>query len=250
MIERAEIEAASRTLGVHTSNVQRDYVFGWLLAGLFHKANPLADKLILKGGNAFRKAYFENARFSNDLDFSTQTALSELELKRGIVAAAQTAGAQSSVDFSVREPVVSVRPMADGGTRLHEARVYFRSFYGDEDVAIKVELDVSEYDQILLPVQQRRLIHAYSDHTLCQVSIRCWKLEELLAAKLKALLHRQHSPDLYDFVHALFVQRALEVDRLQIVRTALKKTIYEQSRWRVTGPLTRFAVQCVQGPVE
>lgn len=84
MIDKNEIDQKSDELGVHPSNVQRDYVFGWLLAGLFQDNNPLRDRLILKGGSAFRKAYFVNTRFSNDLDFSTQEALSEQSLREGI----------------------------------------------------------------------------------------------------------------------------------------------------------------------
>jgi len=55
VIDRDEIEATSKLLGVHTSDVQRDYLYGWLLAGLYG-GNPLVrDRLVLKGGNAFRK---------------------------------------------------------------------------------------------------------------------------------------------------------------------------------------------------
>ena len=69
MIDKLEIDAKAEELGVHAANVQRDYVFGWLLAGLAQSDNRLRPSLILKGGNCFRKAYFEHARFSNDLDF-------------------------------------------------------------------------------------------------------------------------------------------------------------------------------------
>jgi hypothetical protein len=34
MIKKAEIDQASTELAVHTSDVQRDYVFGWLLCGI------------------------------------------------------------------------------------------------------------------------------------------------------------------------------------------------------------------------
>ena len=75
MIDKCEIDAKAEELGVHAANVQRDYVFGWLLSSLYRGDNALRPLLVLKGGNCFRKAYFEHARFSNDLDFSTQTAL-------------------------------------------------------------------------------------------------------------------------------------------------------------------------------
>jgi predicted nucleotidyltransferase component of viral defense system len=72
---------------VHAANVQRDYVFGWLLAGLAQAEHRLRSSLIMKGGNCFRKAYFEHARFSNDLDFSTQTELCADALVEGVESA-------------------------------------------------------------------------------------------------------------------------------------------------------------------
>jgi predicted nucleotidyltransferase component of viral defense system len=91
---------------------------------------------------------------------------------------------------------VSERSLADDEAKIYEARVYFKSFYGEEDVRIRVDLDVKEFDRLFLPLQSRRLIHAYSDSVQCQADIRCVKLEELLASKLKALLQRQRLVDL------------------------------------------------------
>lgn len=62
MIDREEIQDKAREFGIHVANVQRDYVFGWLLAALY-SVTALKDILILKGGNCFRKAYFPNTRF-------------------------------------------------------------------------------------------------------------------------------------------------------------------------------------------
>lgn len=227
MIDKVELDAMSGELGVHVSHVQRDYVFGWVLAGLFQPSNSLSQRLSLKGGNAFRKAYFENARYSNDLDFSTEVELSEEELRTAVAEACVFAGERSGVEFQVENARIESRQTADADGRLYEARVYFRSFYGEEDVIIRIKLDVKEFDRIILPVQNRHLIHLYSDAHLCSTPVRCHKLEELLAAKLVALLHRRHSPDLFDFVHSVFFQRSLEVNRRQLLTTFLKKTIYE-----------------------
>lgn len=229
MIEKAEIDSKADALGVHTSNVQRDYVFGWLLAGLYQPSNPMARVLSLKGGNAFRKAYFEHARFSNDLDFSTETELSETAFSDGLSEACEFATKRSGVDFGVREARLISRMMDGEEGKLYKARVYFRSFYGEEDFDIRVDLDVKEFDRIFLPIQSRSLVHAYSDASTCQASIQVHKLEELLASKLVALLRRQHSPDLFDFVFTVFVQRLLDVSRREIVTTFLKKSIYERT---------------------
>jgi predicted nucleotidyltransferase component of viral defense system len=158
MIDKPEIDAKAEELGVHPANVQRDYVFGWLLSGLCRAGNPLLPLLVLKGGNCFRKAYFEHARFSNDLDFSTQTELDVGLLLQGIKQACEFATDQSGVEFLVDESRVTERSLADSESRIYEARIYFKSFYGEEDVRIRVDLDVKEYDRLFLPIQTRRLI--------------------------------------------------------------------------------------------
>lgn len=56
LIDKLEIDAKAEELGIHAANVQRDYVFGWLLAGLAQVNNRWRSALILKGGNCFRKA--------------------------------------------------------------------------------------------------------------------------------------------------------------------------------------------------
>ena len=50
MITKSEIEAKAEEFGIHISNVERDYVFGWLLCAIY-SASPLGKTLILKGGN-------------------------------------------------------------------------------------------------------------------------------------------------------------------------------------------------------
>jgi predicted nucleotidyltransferase component of viral defense system len=247
MIEKSEIDAKADELGVHAANVQRDYVFGWLLAGLAQAENRLMPSLILKGGNCFRKAYFEHARYSNDLDFSTQSELDRGALLEGLRQACAYAGAKSGVTFLVDESRISERSLADDEAKIYDARVYFKSFYGEEDVRIRVDLDVKEFDRLFLPVQSRRLIHAYSDEALCQADIRCVKLEELLASKLKALLQRQHSPDLYDFVHAVFFQKTLNISRREVLTTFLKQTIYEPQPLIARNLLLELPFQTIRG---
>lgn len=247
MIDKHEIDRKADELSVHVANVQRDYVFGWLLAGLAQAENPLRPSLILKGGNCFRKAYFEHARFSNDLDFSTQTELDADTLAEGLSQACRFAGEKSGVEFLVDQSRVSERSLADDEVKLYEARVYFKSFYGEEHVRIRVDLDVKEFDRLFLPIQTRRLIHAYSDAAQCQADIRCVKLEELLASKLKALLQRQHSPDLYDFVHAVFFQKVLNISRREVLTTFLKETIYEPQPLIARNLLLELPFQTIRG---
>ena len=73
------------------------------------------------------------------------------------------------------------------------------------------------------------------------------KLEELLASKLKALLQRQHSPDLYDFVHAVFFQKILDISRREVLTTFLKQTIYEPQPLIARNLLLELPFQTIRG---
>ena len=69
MIDRRELLAAAANLGLLPNVVEKDYVLGWLLAGIFNHP-ALAEKWVFKGGTCLKKCYFETYRFSEDLDFT------------------------------------------------------------------------------------------------------------------------------------------------------------------------------------
>ncbi len=247
MISKDEIEHKSEEFGIHTANVERDYVFGWLLAEIYG-ASPLRDTLFLKGGNCFRKAYFPNTRFSRDLDFSTQSAINETRLAQELNKVCDVVQAESGIVFDKDRNRVQEKANADTDKKIYEARLYFRDFYGNPDtITIGVRLDVTEFDRIYLPVQTRHLVHPYSDANQCRAEVRCLKLEELLATKLKCLLQRRHSADLYDFVFSVFVNREIDVQRGEIVTTFLRKTIFERSPGVVRGLLLDLPFEVFRG---
>jgi len=229
MISRDEIEGKSKEFDITTANVERDYVFGWLLCGIYTSSN-LKDLLILKGGNAFRKGYFETTRFSSDLDFSTERKVDPEYLKAELNKVCDFAQECSGVVFEKQKNLVQQKEHSDKDLSIYEARIYFKDFYGKPgSFTLKVKLDITEFDRIYLPVQNRFLIHPYSDANKCRGEIRCLKLEEMLASKLKCLLQRRHSFDLFDFVFAIFINKQLEVDRSELVNVFLRKTIFSRS---------------------
>ena len=229
MIDRTEIEAKATEFAIHTSDVQRDYVFGWVLFGIY-SASPLAKLLVLKGGNCFRKAYFPNTRFSRDLDFATETAVLETSLREEFNRVCDFAQAQSGIVFDLERNKVELQHEIDSRRSVYEVKLYFKDFYGNPDkFTISVTLDVTEFDRIYLPTQNRLLIHPYSDAVACHAELRCLKLEEMLAAKLKSLLQRREVSDLYDLAYSILLNRDLDVNRSEVVSTFLRKTIFEPS---------------------
>ena len=228
LISREEINAKAADFGIHAANVQRDYVFGWLLRGVAE--TRLAPVLALKGGNALRKAYFPATRFSDDLDFSTTSGMEADLLKRTFDEVCGFVTQRTGVLFDLDRSGVHDEHYIDERRRVFKMRLYFQNFYGEpERITLKVRLDVTEYDRIALPVQVRHLIHPYSDAAACATDVRVIKLEEALADKLKCLLQRRYAFDLFDLVYGVFVNRAIEVDRGEVVRTFLSKTIFEGS---------------------
>src|SRR5712664_2950860 len=247
MISRDEIESKSEEFGIHVANVERDYVFGWLLAGIYGDS-ALRDTLVLKGGNCFRKAYFPTTRFSNDLDFSTQSGVNPASLAEQLNRVCDLVQAKAGVVFDKDRNSVEEKTHADTDRKTYEARLYFRDFYGNPDtITISVRLDVTQFDRIYLPIQSRHLIHPYSDAGQCEVEIKCQKLEELLATKLKCLLQRRHSGDLYDLVFSVFVNKEIDVQRPEIVTTFLRKTIFERSPGVVKGLLLDLPFEVFRG---
>jgi predicted nucleotidyltransferase component of viral defense system len=66
MIDRAEILAVATDLSLSPEVVEKDYVLGWLLAGIYAQPS-LAENWVFKGGTCLKKCYFETYRFSEDL---------------------------------------------------------------------------------------------------------------------------------------------------------------------------------------
>ena len=237
MIDKNEIDQKAEIFQINSSNVQRDYVFSWILAGMY-KHSTLKDKLVLKGGNCFRKAYFENTRYSNDLDFSCKTEISVEYMSAEFDSICDFISDQTGIIFKKEKTRIELKNLADSDKTIYDVRLYFDNFYGESGkMDLKVDLDVSTYDKIYLPVQERPLIHPYSDVAKCEATIKCIKLEELLASKIKCLLQRQHIVDLYDYVYSIFINKSFNVSRSEILRVFFKKTIYEGASGVVRGLL-------------
>jgi predicted nucleotidyltransferase component of viral defense system len=232
MITKAEIDSKAEAYQIHTSNVQRDYVFGWLLYGFF-TASGLKDTLFLKGGNALRKGYFENTRFSYDLDFGIPGGISEKTLRNEINSVCSLAQEKVGVVFVTEDTKVQEKfaatdaPLPD--LKVYEARIYFKDFYGKPNsIVLRISMDVTRFDRVLLPCQMVPLIHPYSDSNEVQCTIRCMKLEEIIATKLKCLMQREHAPDLFDYAYSIKLLGG-NLNKVEVVSTLIRKTIFERN---------------------
>ena len=69
MIDKSEIMEFSREFGLRANVIEKYYVLGWVLAGIFNHIE-IGPNWVFKGGTCLKKCYFETYRFSEDLDFT------------------------------------------------------------------------------------------------------------------------------------------------------------------------------------
>ncbi len=232
MITRDEIELKAREFEIHIANVERDYVFGWFISGIF-TVSKLKDDIFLKGGNALRKGYFENTRFSSDLDFGIPGDVDPTFLLEQLNIICDHIQEKSGICFLKDENRIKEKFLASEapipGLRVYDARIYFKDFYGKrDDLKIRISMDITRFDKVLLPIQSIDLIHPYSDASLVVCKIRCMKLEEIIATKLKCLLQRQHAPDLFDYVHSIKMLGG-NLNKNEVVKAFVAKTIFQRN---------------------
>jgi hypothetical protein len=181
---RFRLADEAKAAGVPLDTVEKDYLIGYLLAGI-SSSEELNDTLVLKGGTALRKVHFRDYRFSEDLDFSAVGAPQEGQLEEEVRAAVATAahllGQQGPFGVSI-ERYLEREPHPHG----QEAFVLRGRFPWQRDALCRIKIEVTADEPVLLPPERRPLLHGYSE--VLQCSISCYALEEIVAEKLRTLL--------------------------------------------------------------
>ena len=92
---RKQIRDIRTRTGIAWDVIEQDYVLSYVLFGISNM-EKLRSTLVFKGGTSLKKCYFQNYRFSQDLDFSVQgeypsgDELHELLTKACIIVEAHT----------------------------------------------------------------------------------------------------------------------------------------------------------------
>ena len=204
MIDKREILEAASALSLLPNVVEKDYVLGWLLAGI-HAHPELVDSWVFKGGTCLKKCFFETYRFSEDLDFTLRDEgqIEEGFLKRvlGEVIAwvADESGLvlpNDQLSFDIyKNPRVRVSCQGKVGYR---GPVSPASSAGGWP---KIKLDLTADERLVLPAVQREVFHPYTDRPEGGFSINSYAYEEAFGEKVRALGERTRPRDLYDVVN-------------------------------------------------
>ena len=104
MINKKEILALSKALSLSPDTVEKDYVLNWVLWGI-NQDKDLLQNWFFKGGTSLKKCFFENYRFSEDLDFTVIQSehLSEKFLLNKFKNISETIYEKTGIDFLQEE---------------------------------------------------------------------------------------------------------------------------------------------------
>jgi uncharacterized protein len=69
MVTTKELSKRAAENKVSDRQIEKDYVLTWVLIGVAQH-EVLKKSLVFKGGTVLKKCYFEDYRFSEDLDFT------------------------------------------------------------------------------------------------------------------------------------------------------------------------------------
>jgi len=182
VISEIEFKEKSRLFNVPISTIERDYAQNWLLVHL--------PKMAFKGGTGIRKAYINNYRFSDDLDFTFLEKSNFKDLINKIQKAIQETRNASGISFLDN---IKSEEVKNG----YVFNIYFRILRTTGDpLKIKMDITKKENEIIINPIQKKNIIHIYSDKINEQINV--YTLEEMFAEKVRSLFERTRPRDLYD----------------------------------------------------
>jgi predicted nucleotidyltransferase component of viral defense system len=225
VIEKQEILELARELSLDLHVVEKDYVLGWLLAGI--AANPeLLEHWVFKGGTCLKKCYFETYRFSEDLDFTVteESQLDEEYLLQAFRQMAEWVYEQSGIEIP-GEQIRFKLSVLEGG-RYAEGRVYYVGPLLQKRNLARIKFDLTTKEKLVLPPQKRAVHHPYSDCPNDGIHVLSYCFEEVFAEKMRALAERERPRDLYDVVH-LYRHDEIRPDRGVVLKTLQEKCAFK-----------------------
>lgn len=199
--------------------VEKDYILNWILYGIAN-TDILKDRWIFKGGTCLKKCYFEEYRFSEDLDFtildknhlnSTFLLAEFLKISDWIYEQSGIKIIQDDLRFEeYKNPRDKISVQGIIAYRGPMQRIGSNS---------TVKLDLSNDEILVDKPQEKNIYHPYSDSL--NIKIQCYSIEEIFAEKLRTLVERLRPRDLYDVIH-LYTDKRWNLNK-KLVKEILNK---------------------------
>lgn len=212
--------------GLTPNTVEKDYVLGWILAGISNHRH-LGPTWVFKGGTCLKKCYFETFRFSEDLDFTLTESiyLSEQFLTVSFNEIADWVYEAAGIEIPKDTIRFDIYKNTRGNLSV-QGRIGYRGPMRRRGDAPRVKLDLTNDEILVLNPALREVHHPYSDRPENGIKTQCYCLEEVFAEKIRALAERERPRDLYDVVH-LYRHYESESDRALVMSTLRQKCTFK-----------------------
>jgi predicted nucleotidyltransferase component of viral defense system len=189
MIKPGEIQKKAREAKVRDQQIEKDYIISWILQGIAQDSN-LAKHLVFKGGTLLKKVYFEDYRFSEDLDFTLlNSAISNEQLFDWFKNVFEYVQEEANIPLEI----IDDNEHEDGGINFY---IHYAGPLGGQGSNRKVKIDISRSEKLVFDMAHQNVITSYSDQSPHR--LLCYPLEEVLIEKSRSIMQRMQPRDLYD----------------------------------------------------
>jgi len=209
MISRADLQRLANREKLALGTLEKDYVITEVLKAL-SQVSTLSEILVFKGGTALRKVYFQDWRYSEDLDFTVKRDMEKEQLRQELDKWYQQVSLASQVQLTTR---MIHKP--DGYARVRT------QFIGPLSYPGMIFMDLSFDELLCLEPALRNVLAAPFQPG--EQKVLTYPLEELLAEKIRSLRERGKSRDYYD-VWRLLKECSANLD-FDLLGTVLQKKL-------------------------
>ncbi len=167
--------------------VERDYALSWVLAGICHTPR-LSDSLVFKGGTALKKCYFDDYRFSEDLDFSGLPGVPRGDDMERLVRQACDSAAALASDYAAMEFYVERYTEKEPHPAGQEAFTVRARLPWHKNPSTRVKIEVTVDEPVIRRAERRIVRHGYGETLNARVLV--YSLAEIVAEKMRASLQQ------------------------------------------------------------
>ena len=202
MIKPSEIQQKARSAEVRDQQIEKDYVLSWILNGIAqHK--ELSKLIVFKGGTVLKKIYFEDYRFSEDLDFTLLDNNTPNEL---IFSLFRETFEYVKEEANIPLEIIDNNEHEDGGINFY---ISYLGPLGGQGNNKSVKVDISRSEQLVFAPVMKNAFIGYTD--LEEHQLLCYPLEEVLVEKMRSVMQRMQARDYYDIWY-LLEQHGMDID--------------------------------------
>ena len=197
MISLSEIDKASERFKVPAEVIEKDYVICWVLN--FLSMCKIKEHFVFYGGTAIKRVYFEDHRFSEDIDLMSPNQFQRDELTEELESVFRRAKKDVNITLTINQ-----KRIISDGSRIQ----IFADYDAYEEIAgspKEIRIDFSMGIQNYGKIQKRKMIASYSDLKNMQGTLQVLELNTILADKLGLLMDstRREPRDLFDIAFLL-----------------------------------------------